>query len=77
MGRQVRERNIESVILLMEILQSFSFNILPNGFDPKSRQVMAKYAHEKKLRNTFNIAKVRDNIKGELDSLEAVKFSST
>lgn len=73
----MREFNIESIILLMEITQSFSFNILPNSFDPKSRQVMVKYACEKKLRNTFNIAKVRNSIEGELKSLEAVKFSST
>lgn len=73
----MREFTIESIILLMEIPQSFSFNILPNSFDPKSRQVMVKYVCEKKLRNTFNIAKVRNNIEGELKSLEAVKFSST
>lgn len=66
----MREHHIDSIILLMEIPQSFSFNILCNNSDPKSRQVVVKFAHEIKLRNTFNIAEVRDNTEGELNNLE-------
>lgn len=36
---------------------------------------MVKLAHEIKLRNIVNIAEVRDNTEGELDSLEDMKFS--
>lgn len=34
-----------------------------------------KFAHEIKLRNIIHLAEVRDNIEGELDSLEDMKFS--